>query len=106
MTEQHESYRVSANDVPGVVNQLNQLFNLLASRLDKIEGLRGSPTFYDSAFQYPGQSISGFLKAGTEAASFDSVTTSDLGLSYLELGTSYIKIIDANSVVIHQMGDE
>ena len=106
MTEQHEIYRVTSPEVSGLLNELNQIFNLLSNRIDQVEGLRGTPTFYKTAFAYPGQTLSGFLKAGTEAADYSSVTASDLGLSTLELGVGYIKITDANDVVIHQLGDE
>jgi len=105
MTEQHETYRVTTFD-NGLINQLNQIFNLVASRMDKIEGLRGDPTFYKSGFQYPGQTITGFLKAATESADFGAIAGSDLGLTTLELGDTYIKITDSNGVVIHQLGEE
>jgi len=106
MSEQHEIYRVTANDVSGLLNQLNQIFNLISNRMDQVEGLRGTPAFYKTEFEYPGQTLSGFLKAGTESADFASVTTSDLNLSTLELGSGFIKITDTNDEVIHQLGDE
>ena len=106
MTEQHEIYRVTSPEVSGLLNELNQIFNLLASRLDKMEGLRGTPAVYTSAIEYPGQVLTGFLKGGSESADFGALAASDLGLSTLELGTSYIKITDANDEIIHQLGDE
>lgn len=106
MTEQHEIYRVTAGNINGLLNELNQIFNLISNRIDQAEGLRGTPTVYTSEIDYPGQTLTGFLKGGTESADFSGVTTSDLGLSELELGTGYIKITDANGVVIHQLGDE
>ena len=106
MTEQHEIYRVSSQDINGLLNELNRILNLLSDRMDKIEGLRGTPAFYTSEFDYPGQTLSGFLKGSTDSADFASVTANDLGLSYLELGTSYIKIIDSNGETIHQLGEE
>jgi hypothetical protein len=36
-----ELYQVTATDVPGLVRELNFIFQRLADRLDKLEGIRG-----------------------------------------------------------------
>lgn len=105
MTEQHEIYRVSSTDAVGLANELNRIFNFISDRMDKIEGLRDKPAFYESEFQYPGRIVSGFLKGQASVADYESVTFSDLGVASLTIGESYLKITDTNGTVIHQMGD-
>lgn len=124
MTESHEIYRVFGEDVSGLVNQLNIILNLLSNRLDKLEGLRDDPAFFSSNFKYPSSPISGFLKASsTSDADFGSLAVSDLGLTTTEIeegsvaiisnsinvsemGDSFIRILDSNGTVLHQLGDE
>lgn len=102
MTEQHESYRVWGTDVDSVISHLNQIFNLISNRLDRIEGLRGTPTIYTSQIDYPGQSISGALVAGEsgETANFAepiTVTFSNTGLHILDTDASHDLIIAPGS---------
>lgn len=126
MTEVHEVYRVQASTLMELVNQLNNVLGLLSNRLDKMEGLRDSPSFYSSNFKYPATTISGFLKATatSDEADFESLTPSDLGLTtteiedgsvkiisgagvtVAEMGESFVKITDSNETIIHQLGDD
>lgn len=41
------SYRVRSTDPEDLTKELNRIFGLVADRLDKIEGLRGQPVFFD-----------------------------------------------------------
>ena len=42
MTKTRDSYLLSARSVPELVRELNFIFQRVADRLDKIEGIRGS----------------------------------------------------------------
>ena len=41
------SYRVRSTDPEDLTIELNRIFGLVADRLDKLEGLRGQPVFFD-----------------------------------------------------------
>lgn len=43
----YSSYRIRSTDPKDMPLELNRVFGLIADRLDKIEGLRGKPVFYD-----------------------------------------------------------
>jgi len=105
MSEQHESYRIWGGTLDAILTQLNQAFNLIANRLDQLEGLRGTPTLYTSAVNYPTLSVSGFFKGTTTSADFSSVDITDLTGSTLILDTGYLQIVDDNGTTIHQLGD-
>jgi len=45
-------YKVSSTDPNDLLYECNRIFELLSERLDKIEGLRGSPVLYGD--QYTG----------------------------------------------------
>jgi len=40
-------YKIRSLDLGDVIVECNRIFELLADRLDRIEGLRGSPRLYD-----------------------------------------------------------
>ena len=105
MTEQHEIYRVTGNDIQVLVTQLNWIFNQLCNRVDQIEGLRGTPELYTTEINYPGQSVSGFLKGSADSADYSTISLGDLSGNLLSLDEGYLKIEDSNGTVIHQIGD-
>jgi len=99
MAEQRESYRVWQMDLKSAVAQLNQIFNLIANRLDQLEGLRGIPTVYTDQVEYPGLSISGQFAAGADgqSASFQNVI-------YLDNQGLFLKDTDGSHYLILKPG--
>uniref|UniRef100_A0A6M3L9I5 Uncharacterized protein n=1 Tax=viral metagenome TaxID=1070528 RepID=A0A6M3L9I5_9ZZZZ len=49
MTEQRELYYITD---PKDTNGTNRILSRIADRLDKIEGLKGSPKFYNTLFEF------------------------------------------------------
>jgi len=49
MSEQRDFFQVIwQNDLKALVNNLNFILNRISDRLDQLEGLRGTPTFYSA----------------------------------------------------------
>jgi hypothetical protein len=43
-------YKVRSTDPQDLIFECNRIFELISDRLDKIEGLRGSPQFYGDVY--------------------------------------------------------
>lgn len=80
MTERGEAYLITATDLQGLVQQLNQIFGLLENRLDQLQGLRGTPKFYSNSMEFHGSAApAGFMRITSgHTAEFGSLETSDI----------------------------
>lgn len=119
MSEQSRArYAVSAQSVQGLANDLNYILNRISDRLDQIEGIRGTPTFYKTEFNIKpndtslttGQVLRASSTTTAEWGTLD-VTEVDGATPDLDSGTSaqidiersLVSLIDAeNDYVIHQ----
>ena len=79
MTEQHEIYQITGSDLQALTQGINQIFARLADRLDRLEGHRGRPKFWDSTFDFS-DVISGVFKAAStgDSATFSNLVVSDI----------------------------
>lgn len=88
-------YRIRSGDPEILWAELNRILGLISDRLDKIEGFRGTPRFYDSA-EFSGDVIclsasDGLvLKDNGDPANYWRVTIDSSGtLQHTNLGRSY-----------------
>lgn len=117
MPEQsRDIYRIQhAQDLRDAENQLNMILARLSDRLDRMEGLRGNPTFYKSVFDMAGgnmtagqvlrASSSDQMEVGTlDVADVDNaVPAIQSGSSaQIDIERSLISLVDVDDAVVHQ----
>jgi len=88
-------YRVRSSDPNDLTQEINRVFGLLSDRLDKMEGLRGSPeiydiltTNYDIVVTQTGRGL--ILKEDVNPPHYWRVTIIKGVLTATELGATYV----------------
>ena len=100
-----DGYRVpEAQDVPSLVRSLNFIFQSLADRMDKIEGVRGTSTVL-SDFDLSGNALLNVGNFDQYLGTGDTPTFGGLTIGGDLAITGLFKIEDSNGTVIHQMSD-
>lgn len=109
MTQTKAAYRVTAQNVGMLVNELNFVLQQVSERLDGIEGLRGNPKFFSTTFDFQ-DTVSGVLSATGSSAAFETLSAQDLTatdittVQGLTAGTQAYKYYDADDQLIHSFG--
>ena len=104
----------SCRSVEEIQRDLNRILALIANRLDRLEGLKGNPTFYKSTFNISDLTTSNVLKAtSTTQAAMGVLDYSEVdgavgdidsgGTASVDLVNSLMSIVDENEVVVHQL---
>lgn len=105
---------VGCKTVEEVQRKMNFILRGIVDRLDQIEGLRGTPTFHKSEFDFPSTvTVGSVLKAySTGSASMETISVTEVadaaptissGISaQIDIERSLISLIDYNDEVVHQ----
>lgn len=83
---------ISPVSIGDMANQLNRLFGLLADRIDKLEGLRGTPTFYADLDLQNNKATN----AAGGVASDDLATKNQVQASQFPVGAIFLSMVITN----------
>lgn len=114
--ESREIYQIQGTQsVQDLEMMVNFVLNRIGERFDRIEGLKGNPTFYKSVIDFVGGafSVGQVLRAISDTQlEIDTLDVSDVDHAVsdissgipanIDISQSLISIVDANDTVVHQ----
>ena len=110
MAQARNAYVFAAPDIQALVQQLNFVMASIADRLDKMEGIRGTPAIGTNSIEYASGTFdfAGTGSMASQSASSVAITGGVITISSangtVTLDSAGITIADANGTTIHQLG--